>query len=75
MGNPAAGWTPERRKRQSEAITRWKPWQQATGPRTLEGKSRTSMNAYTGGHWLKLQQLTKMINDEIRQARKLITQT
>ena len=56
MGNPAAGWTPERRKRQSEAIKRWKPWNQSTGPKSPEGKAAVSGNAWRGSDWLKLRQ-------------------
>lgn len=46
------GWTPERRQKQSEAIHRWKPWEQAypkTGPKTDEGKARSSQNAFKHG--------------------------
>lgn len=45
----ANGWTPERQASQSRAIRRWQPWQQSTGPKTLEGKARASMNAFKGG--------------------------
>lgn len=45
----ARQWTPEQRRRQSEAIRRWKPWQQATGPRTTEGKRRSAKNALKHG--------------------------
>lgn len=30
------------------------------------------MNAYKGGHWLKLRKLTKMVNAEIGEARELV---
>jgi hypothetical protein len=43
------GWTQERRQRQSEAIRRWSPWKQATGPKTAAGKAHSSRNAYRGG--------------------------
>ena len=43
------GWTPERRRRQSEAIRRWKPWKESTGPRTEDGKATSSLNAYKHG--------------------------
>jgi hypothetical protein len=43
------GWTQARRQRQSEAIRRWSPWKQATGPRTAAGKAHSSCNAYRGG--------------------------
>lgn len=43
-----AQWTEERRKRQAEAIHRWRPWEHSTGPRTIEGKRRSSGNAFAG---------------------------
>ena len=45
----ANGWTEERRKRQSELIQDWQPWEQSTGPRTAEGKAKSSQNAFKGG--------------------------
>ena len=47
MGTSAA-WTPERRAKQAEAIRRWKPWNKSTGPRSPEGKARSSRNADRG---------------------------
>lgn len=73
MGNPAAGWTPERRKRQSEAIKRWKPWAKSTGPKSLEGKAAVSGNAWTGGHRAQLKELVKMVNAEVRASRELVS--
>ena len=66
MGNPAKGWTPERRKKQSEAIRRWKLWKQSTGPKSLEGKAVVSGNAWAGGHWLELRQAVKALNQALR---------
>ena len=43
------GWTPERRLQQSLKIQQWRPWDDSTGPRTLEGKAVSSRNAYKGG--------------------------
>ena len=43
------GWTPERKCKQAEAIQRWKPWEKAKGPRTVQGKKVSSMNAYKHG--------------------------
>ena len=43
------GWTPERRARQAASIARWRPWRQSTGPRTVEGKTRASANAFKHG--------------------------
>ena len=70
MGNPAARWTPERCKRQSEAIRRWKPWQQSTGPKSPEGKAVVSSNAFTGGEWLKLRGAVKALSQAIHVQRK-----
>jgi hypothetical protein len=47
MGTTSS-WTPERRVRQAEAIRRWQPWRNSTGPRTEEGKARSSRNADKG---------------------------
>jgi hypothetical protein len=38
-------WTLERRKKQSEAIHRWKPWEKTKGPRTIQVQAASSMNA------------------------------
>ena len=43
------GWSPERRQRQREAIQRWRPWEQSTGPRTLEGKAKAASNSLVHG--------------------------
>ena len=39
-------WTLEQRIQQSEAIRRWMPWKQSTGPRTPEGEATTSRNVF-----------------------------
>ena len=43
------GWTPERRKTQSKLIQNWKPWANSTGPRTVQGRKTSSMNALKHG--------------------------
>ena len=68
----ASSWTPERRARQAALIRIWKPWQQATGPRTPEGKAKASRNAWQGGHWKMLRELSRLVNAEVREARDLI---
>ena len=68
----ASSWTPERRARQAALILTWKPWQQATGPRTLDGKATASRNAYKGGHWLMLRELSRLVNAEIRSTREMV---
>ena len=42
-------WTQERRKKQSQLIQNWKPWENSTGPRTAQGKVVSSMNALKHG--------------------------
>lgn len=54
MGNPAAGWTEDRRQRQREAIQRWRPWSKSTGPKSPEGKAVTAKNACAGSEPMKL---------------------
>jgi len=66
------GWTAERRKRQAELIRTWEPWAKSTGPKSPAGRQRVGRNAFKGGHWLQLRELSKMVNSEIRQARELI---
>jgi len=68
----ARRWTPEQRQRQRQAIQRWKPWQQATGPQSLEGKARSARNAYTGGHTVELRQLRKALNEALKAQRAWI---
>ena len=67
-------WSPERKAKQSQAIRQWKPWEQSTGPKTKEGKSTVAGNAWRGGHREQLRALSKMVNEEIRQARELVAQ-
>lgn len=45
----ARTWTTEQRQRQREAIQRWKPWNQSTGPASPEGKAAGGAYAYSGG--------------------------
>lgn len=65
----ANGWTPERRARQAALIRTWKPWQQSTGPRTAEGLERTACNAFKGGYWRQLRDLSKAMNAALRAQR------
>jgi hypothetical protein len=67
----ANGWTPERRKKQSEAIRQWQPWNKATGPRTDEGKAITSQNAFKGGHRPLIRAVAALLRDQ-RETLKLV---
>lgn len=44
----ARHWALEERKRQSEIIGNWKPWQHSTGPRSETGKRIVSRNVRRG---------------------------
>jgi len=44
----ASAWTQERRAKQAAIIARTRPWEKATGPRTVEGKAISSRNADRG---------------------------
>ena len=66
MTKSANGWTLERRQKQREAIQRWQPWKQATGPRSENGKQRVSKNAYKGGLWLRMRVISKRVNGLFR---------
>lgn len=65
-------WTLEQRERQAEAIQRWRPWRQSTGPRTAEGKAKVSGNAYTGSEWANLRQAIKALNQALREQKDLL---
>lgn len=60
----ANGWTPERRARQAEAIRRWKPWEQSTGPRTPEGKARSQRNGSQPGTRALLREVSRLLREQ-----------
>ena len=59
----ANGWTPERRARQAELIRTWRPWEQAAGPTTAEGKAASSRNAFKGGLRAELEAITRALRE------------
>ncbi len=61
---PANGWTPERRQKQAELIQNWKPWERSTGPKTVEGKAKSSQNAYKGGGWKVMRELSRVLREQ-----------
>ena len=42
-------WTEEQKQQQRDAIRLWAPWKKSTGPRTAQGKSRSSLNSTKHG--------------------------
>ena len=68
----ATHWSAERRARQAELIRAWQPWAKSTGPKSPAGKKRVGHNAFKGGYWLQLRELSKLVNAECRQSRELI---
>ena len=55
--------TPEHRQLRSELIRRWRPWEQSTGPRTPEGKARSSRNRWRGGQREQFRALVRELNE------------
>ena len=68
----ANGWTDARRQRQAEAITRWRPWEHSTGPKTPQGRARVSRNAYRGGERDRFRVLAKQFNVLMREQRRFV---
>jgi hypothetical protein len=66
------GWTPDRRARQAELIRTWKPWENATGPQSVEGKARSARNADKGGIRRELRELRKALNALFRDQSDLV---
>lgn len=67
------GWTPERRARQAALIRTWRPWEHATGPRSVEGKAHAARNAFEGGDWRRLRELAKSVNAALRKHRESLS--
>lgn len=69
-------WTEEQRQRQREAIQRWKPWSQSTGPKSPEGKVKASRNGDPGWMWsaerAEVRALRKQVNDLLKEHRELM---
>ena len=64
-------WTQEQCKRQAELIKQWQPWLLSTGAKTLEGKNKSSHNAYKGGVREQLKILSKLMREQIELINKL----
>lgn len=70
----ARNWTPEQRQTQREAIQRWKPWTQSTGPKSLEGKTAASHNAWAGGQLVQLRLIAKELKRALREQRQRLAE-
>ena len=68
----ANGWTTQRQTKQAERIHHWQPWTRSTGPRTTEGKARSSQNARRGKNWLTLREAMKSLNIAMTEQRQLL---
>lgn len=60
------GWTSERKARQAALIRTWRPWEQATGPKTPEGKRAAAMRGFKGGVRSKLRELARALREQRR---------
>ena len=56
-----------RGRKQTQAATlihNWRPWEKSTGPKTPEGKRRSAMRGYKGGHWKLAQELSRALREQ-----------
>jgi len=67
----ARQWTPEQRELQREAIKRWKPWTQSTGPVSAEGLAKSSRNAFKGGRRAALREELKQVRNLLRALKQM----
>ena len=68
----ARKWTQEQKQQQAELIKIWSPWKQSTGPKTARGKLKASRNSYRDGIRLRLKELSKEINDLLREQAEFV---
>jgi hypothetical protein len=68
----ARKWTPEQRLKQSEAIRRWKAWEQSTGAKTPQGKLISSKNATKNGDSVYVRQLIKQMNEILKEQKEIV---
>ncbi len=52
---------------QAEAIRRWRPWEQSTGPQSAEGKASASRNADKGGRRENVRAMSRMLRGMLRE--------
>ena len=68
------GWTPERRAQQAARIREQKPWLQSTGPKSAAGKASVSRNAFKGGYWRELRDITRRLKKGLQEQQRLLEQ-
>jgi len=66
------GWTPERRAQQAARIREQKPWLQSTGPKSAAGKATVSRNAFKGGYWRELRDMTRHLNKCLQEQQRVL---
>lgn len=71
----ARTWTQQQRQRQREAIQRWKPWNQSTGPVSLEGKAVAARNADRGGQRDAMRRAIKELREALKAQRDMLEET
>jgi hypothetical protein len=54
-------WTEKERKRQACIARRKRPWKASTGPKTVQGKERSKMNAWKTGTYTEDWQFLRMM--------------
>jgi len=62
-------WTEGSRKKQSELIQNWKPWEHSTGATSSEGKAKSAMNALKYDQ--KIERERKLLEKAVRRLKKL----
>ena len=63
---PGRKWTKKQRAAQGGAIRTWRPWEHSTGPQTLEGKARSSLNGVMHGTRSKAVAAFRVLDKEYR---------
>ncbi len=56
--------TPEHRALRAALIRRWKPWETSTGPKSEEGKARSAMRGFKGGHRAMLREVAHVLRKQ-----------
>ena len=56
--------TPEHRRLRAALIRQWKPWEKSTEPKSSEGKTKVSQNAFKGGGRKQLRELRRVLREQ-----------